>query len=211
MILILDNIAAFVIGAAIFLTLMVVQLRSTELNIDQTSTYMMKNQATSLSTWIEEDVLNLGSNIDKAVSVPFENPTTDSYGNTTQFTFYRDTLNTSVVPTDTVRVSTRYTLTAAGYSSNGEDSTKVFQLNRSIRFGTGSWIKDGQSVPLISVFQVDMLDQNANTVASPATAMAIDPTVVRNTRVRFAMVPPIKTTRATLNRIFYGSTLLIPN
>ena len=211
MILILDNIAAFVIGTSIFLVLMAMQLRTTELSIDQTSTYMMKNQAASMSTWIEEDLLEIGQNIDKNVTVPFENPTTDAYGNTTSFTFYRDTVNTSVIPADTVRISTRYTLTDVGYSSNGEDSTKVYRVDRAVRHGFGSWNPDGQSVPLISVFQIAMLDQNANPVVNPATAMAGNPGAVRNTRVRFAMVPPLKTNRATLDQIFYGSTLLIPN
>jgi hypothetical protein len=56
-----------------------------------------------------------------------------------------------------------------------------------------------------------MLDANANPVVSPATAMAANPAAVRNTRIRFAMVPPLKTNRATLSQIYYGSTLLIPN
>ncbi len=211
MILILDNIAAFVIGTSIFMILMAMQMRTTELSIDQTSTYMMKNQAASMSTWIEEDLLDLGKNIDKNFTVPFENPTTDSLGNTTLFTFFRDTVNTTVVPADTIRISTRYALTSAGYSSNGEDSTRVFQVRRSVRHGAGSWTADGESVPLISVFQIDMLDNNANPVANPATVMVGNPAAVRNTRVRFAMVPPLKTKRATLNKIYYGSTLLIRN
>lgn len=211
MVLILDNIAAFIIGATIFLVLMTMQLRTTELNIDQTSTYMMKNQAASMSTWVEEDLLDLGKNIDKSTTVPFENPVVDGNGNTTQFVFYRDTVNTSVVPADTVRVATRYALSFVGYSPTGEDSTKVYRIDRSVKHGSGSWQADGQSVPLISVFQIDMLDMNANPVANPATAMSGDPTAIRNTRIRFAMVPPMRTKRATLNKIYYGSTLLIPN
>ncbi len=211
MILILDNITAFIIGTSLFLTIIGMQLRTTEMGIDQTSTYMMKNQATSLSTWIEEDFLQLGRNIDKTVSVPFDNPTVDQYGNTTEFVFYRDTVNTLVIPADTVRIATRYQLTATGYSVKGTDSTRVYKISRTQKFNAGSWQKSGQSVPLISVFTIDMLDRDASPVASPATAAAADPTAIRNTRVRFSMVPPVTTSRATLSQIFYGSTLLIPN
>lgn len=211
MVLILDNIAALVIGTSIFLTLMGMQMRTTEMGIDQTSSYMMKNQAASLSTWIEEDILELGTNIDKAVSVPFENPVVDQSGNTTEFTFYRDSINTDVAPPDTMRISTRYQLAQSGYSISTGDTTTVYTLTRSERLGTGSWVDNGKSVPLISVFSIEMLDRDAEPVANPATAAAADPTAIRNTRIRFAMVPPVTTKRATISQIFYGSTLLIPN
>ncbi|MCB0720204.1 MAG: hypothetical protein KDD65_17275 [Bacteroidetes bacterium] len=211
MILILDNIAAFIIGSTIFLVLMAMQMRTTEMNIDQTSTYMMKNQAASFSTWIEEDLLNLGEHMDKSVTTPFANPVYDQHGNTTSFTFYQDTLNTTVVPADTVRIATRYNLAFVGYSTSTGDSTAVYKLERSVRYQTGPWQDEGESVPLISVFRIDMLDMNAQPIADPVAAMTADPTSVRNTRIRFAMVPPIETSRATLNKIFYGSTLLIPN
>ncbi len=210
MILILDNLGAIIVGAAVFLILLVTQLRATEMSVEQSTAYMMKNQASSMATWVEEDILQIGENIDKEVEAPYENPTQVD-GMTTEFIFYRDSVNTEVSPPDTIRIATRYTLEQVGTRSTDSDTIAVYRINRHIKWGTGSWYAEGQSAPLISVFRVDMLDADANAVADPVAALAGDPLAVRNTRIRFAMVPPYDLDRTTLQQVYYGSTLIIPN
>ena len=210
MTLILDNLSAMLVGATVFLMLLSTQLRVTEMNVEQTTSYMMKNQASSLATWVEEDILQIGQNIDKEVEAPYENPI-QSNGVTTQFTFYRDSVNTTITPPDTIRVSTRYETEEVGYRIVDQDTVTVLRLNRTVKYGTGSWIAEGQSPPLVSVFRVDMLDADAQIVADPVAALAADPLAVRNTRIRFAMVAPYDLERSTLQQVYYGSNLIIPN
>lgn len=210
MVLILDNLGAIIVGSAVFLMLLVTQLRATEMSVEQSTAYMMKNQASSLATWVEEDILQIGENIDKEVEAPYENPTQVD-GLTTEFIFYRDSVNTDVSPPDTIRISTRYTLEQVGTRTMESDTVTVYKINRHIKWGTSSWTAQGQSAPLISVFRVDMLDADANVVANPVAALAADPLAVRNTRVRFAMVAPYDLERTTLQQVYYGSTLIVPN
>ena len=211
MILLLDNMSAIVVGGAIALVLISMQLRTTEMGIEQTSGYMMKNQATDLATWMEEDILDLGDNIDKTKEVPFENPTVDQYGNTSQFIFYRDTVDVTGSAPDTIRIGTRYTLTPVDTRVMENDTLIVHRIDRYANTNGSHWKKTGSSVPYISVFRVDMLDKDAKPMTDPVASMTADPLAVRNTRIKFAMVTPFETERTTVRQVYYGSTLLIPN
>ncbi len=210
MTLILDNLSALVVGATVFLMMLSTQLRVTEMSVEQSTSYMMKNQASSLATWVEEDILRLGENIDKTVEAPYENPV-QANGRTTEFTFFRDSINTNVAPPDTLRIQTRYDLEEIGERVLEGDTLSVYRINRNVKMGGGAWQPAGQSPPLVSVFRVDMLDMDAQVVADPVAALAADPLSVRNTRVRFAMVAPYDLERSTLQQVYYGSTLIIPN
>src|SRR5690606_628251 len=110
-----------------------------------------------------------------------------------------------------VRVATRCDLVHTGTKEVNSEEIDVYRLARFQKVGTGSWQEQGGSSSLLGSFRIDMLDADAQPVASPATAAALNPDAIRNTRVRFSMVTPFETARTTVRRAYYGSTLLIGN
>ena len=210
MILLFDNIGASIIGATVMLMLLSLNLRMVDINMESTSTYMVKNQANDLATWMEEDLLKLGDNIDRTLEVPFLNPT-DSGGVTTQFTFYRDSIDTTVDPQDTIRIATRFTLNQTGVRLVNDDTIEVYRIVRDQQWNGGAWFHTGSSSPMLSFMQIDVLDGDANALADPVNAATINPDSVQNTRISFSMVTPFETDRTLLRQVYYGSTLLIPN
>ncbi|GIV62627.1 MAG: hypothetical protein KatS3mg044_1493 [Rhodothermaceae bacterium] len=208
--LIFDHLSAAIVGATVMLMLLSLQLRLTSMNVEQVSTYMVKNQASSLATWLEEDLLQLGENIDKTKEIPFTNPV-DSAGMTVSFTFSRDSIDISVVPPDTFKIDTRLELKQTGSHVSKGDTLNVFRLVRSTRINGGAWTESGSSSPLLGFFKVDLLDANAQPLADPVAAATANPDAVRNTRIKFFMVTPFETATSAIRRVYYGSTLLIPN
>ncbi len=210
MILLFDNIGSAIIGATVMMLILVLNLRMVDINMESTSTYMVKNQANDLATWMEEDLLKLGDNIDRTVEVPFINPT-DSGDVTTQFTFYRDSINTTVDPQDTIRVGTRYVLNRSGTRILANDTIDVYRITRELQYDGGAWFNSGGSTPMLSFIQIDILNGDAQVLADPVNAATINPDSVQNTRISFSMVTPFETDRTLLRQVYYGSTLLIPN
>ncbi len=205
-----DHFTAGVIGGAVLLIFLTMQLRITEMNIEQTATYIVKTNATSLANWMEEDMLTMGKYMGGAVA--FENPV-DSTGKdtvTTLFTFYKDSTDTSVDPPVTFRVFTKYELLKTGTRTVGGEEIDVFRLVRSQKMGAGaSWDQNGESGSPLSYFRVEMLNRDGKPVSNAASVAALKPDSVRNTRVRFSMASPFETERSTIRQVYYGSTLLI--
>ncbi|WP_456424703.1 hypothetical protein [Rhodocaloribacter sp.] len=210
MIILFDNMSAALVGATVMLMLLSLQLKLSGMNLEQTSTYMVKNQASDLATWMEEDLLKLGENIDKTKEVPFTNPI-DSAGVTIDYTFSRDSLDLSVTPPDTIRIDTRYRLNKTGTRIVDHEVIDVFRLVRSVRYDGGVWQNAGGSSSLIGFFKIEMLDRDAAPIADPVATATADPTAIHNTRIRFSMVTPFETETTAVRKVYYGSTLLIPN
>lgn len=208
MILILDHANAILVGSFIFLMILSLQSRVQAINVEQTANYVLKSQASDLANWMEEDILSLGANMNPEKDVPFTNPV-DSAGQTTSFTFSRDSLDLTVDPPDTVRIATRYELVRTGTKEVNKEEIDVYRIQRSQRIGSGAWAVEGGSAALLGSFRIDMLDADAQPVANPVAAAQADPKAIRNTRVRFSMVTPFETTRTTVRQAYYGSTLLI--
>lgn len=206
----LDNLSATLIASTVLLIIVVLQARTTEINMEQATTYMVKKQASELSTWLESDLLMLGRNMTDPAVVPFENPV-DSGLVTTRFTFYRDSIDTSVDPVDTIRVGVRYALLRTGTRTISDEPVDVFRLRRETQEDGGAWTEAGGAAPLLSYFKIDMLNRDARPVAAPADVAAVNADSVRNTRLRFSMVTPFETKRTTLRQVYYGSTLMIEN
>ena len=206
MIAIFDNLNAIIIGSVVILVVMAMQMRMTEMSVEQTANYMMKRQAMDLATWMEDDLLLMGQNLPNGV-LPYLNPV-DSAGITTSFEFYRDSIAVSGSSLDTLRVATRYELYRTGVHVMEKDTIDSFRLERSVRMGDGApWVKEGGSSALLSHFKIEMLNRDALPVADPVA----HPNQVRNTKVSFHMVTPFDTRRATLRRVYYGSTLMVRN
>ncbi len=203
---IFDNLNALIVGGMLFLMLLGIQQRVAEMNLEQTVNYIVKRQAGDLATWLEDDLLKLGRNVDWESETPFENPV-DSAGVTVRFVFFHDSTDAGG---NAVRVYVRYRLTPAGERIIRNDTIPVYRLYREECVGSGcpsgGWKASGGGPGLLSYFKIDLLDQDAQPVPDPAT----NADQVQNTRVRFTMAAPFEVARSqVLRQVYYGSTLLI--
>lgn len=203
MIFVLDNINALIIGSAIILVVMAMQMRMTDISVEQSANYMMKRQAMDLATWMENDLLQMGRNLPNG-TISYVNPS-DSSDVTVRFEFYRDSVQTSGGSLDTFRVATRYELSKLGSHYSERDTVDSYRLDRYVSEGGGPWQKSGGSSGLLSYFKIEMLDRDAKPITNPVAS----PELVRNTRVSFHMVTPFERQRSTLRRVYYGSTLMV--
>jgi len=217
MYLLIDNLNAMIVLGAVLLMLLFLRQRMVEVNVEQLATYTVKKQAVDLATWLEDDLLTVGENMN-LTEKRFEDPKQSGL-NTTEFTFYRDSVDTSApAGTAPIRIATRYTLAPAGTRTLQGESISVYQLIRETRENSGSWKEDGRTAPLLSYFRIDMLNGDVLPISKDVVSgkevsqLAIEkPDTLRNTRVRFTMVTPIENERTTLRKYYYGSTLMLPN
>lgn len=206
MIFLFDHLAATIIGATAVFILAALLLRVGEVNVEQVANYHVKSQAGDFATWLEDDLLKMGQNMQSEIG--FTNPV-DSAGMTTQFVFYWDSVTTA--PIDTIRYSIRYDVDKAGTRVIGGDTVSVYKLQRFQREDAGAWMASGSSSDLLSSFRVQMLNRDAAPISNPVGAATARPDTVRNTRVRFSMATPFDTQNSTIRQVFYGSTLMISN
>ena len=199
-----DNLNALLIGGTVMMLLLTVYPRVQDMRLEQTATYVVKQQANDFATWAEEDLLKMGANMDLG-EVLFENPV-DSAGLTTRFTFYRD----SVIATGVeVRLGVRYDLHHTGTRILGADTLDAFQVRRHERMGSGSWMPAGNGPARLSAFRIELLNRDMQPIVNPASATAVVPDTVHTTRLRFAMLSPFDAERSTLRQLYYGSTLMV--
>lgn len=201
---IFDNLNALIVGGVLFLMLLGVQQRVAEINLEQSVNYIIKRQANDLATWLEDDLLRMGENVDFASEAPYENPVYDNAtGVTTQFVFFRDSIASDG---STIRLYIRYRLVSVGKRALQGDSIAVYRLLREERVGSGSWQYSGSSPALLSYFRIDLLDRDAKPLSDPVAQKD----QMQNTRVRFTMVTPFEVARSqVLRQVYYGSTLLV--
>jgi len=205
-----DNIVATIIATTVTMILVTIQLRAMQTNVAKTSRNIVKQEAENFASWLEDDLEDMGANIDQDEEVAYEAPVdsslTDSTSMTTAFTFYRDSLANN--GQDTVRVATRYRVRKKGAREVDGESEDLFQLIRKQKIGGGPWATvdvKGASVPALGYFDIDLLDRNANVVASPVS----NDDQVHSTRVRFSVVAPFQNKRTTLPVTHVGSVLLL--
>src|SRR5690625_2756407 len=101
MIAIFDNLNAILIGSTVILVIMPMQMRLTEMSVEQTANYMLKRQAMDLATWMEDDLLSMGQSLPSGRAA-YTNPH-DASGITLCFEFYRDSVAVVVGTLDTIR------------------------------------------------------------------------------------------------------------
>lgn len=211
MVFIYDNLTAMIIAMAVFLLLVTIQFRTTQANIAQTSRNIVKEQAQGFATWLEDDLEKVGENIDPGQTAPyevaFENPV-DSSGITTDFTFYRDSIQN---PATTLRVTTRYEVDKVGTRVVDQDTMDVYQMVREQKVEGESWKEDGKSTASLGYFDIDMLNRDAQPIANPKAAAQANPDTVRSTRVRFSVVAPFQSEKTSLRVVHFGSVLLLRN
>ncbi|MEM1128871.1 MAG: hypothetical protein AAGI71_19665 [Bacteroidota bacterium] len=203
-----DNLNAMIIGSAVILMLLSLQLRMTEINIEETANYMVKRQGADLATWMEDDLLTIGENLD-ATDTWFNDPVyalANGDSVTTSFTFMRE----QETPGGTVPVTTRYSLQPADTLVVDGVVTTAYRLVRDTSANGGAFVNGGASNALMSYFRLDLVNSDIKLVQNPSAVAAADPDSIWNVRVRFALVTPFETDQTTLHRVYYGSTLMLP-
>lgn len=210
----LDNLNAMLIGGAILLVLLSMQLRVTDVNVQQTATYMTKKHSLDFADWLEDDLLSIGENMEEGEKA-FENPS-ESGDRTMEFVFYRDTLDYSGAVVDTVHIATRYRLTYVDTRTVEDRSVKVYQAHRGMQMWNppgearpSTWATTGHSAPLISGFQIKMLNKDGDEVANPADVDQANPDSIQQTKAKFSMLPPIQNGDGSLRAMHWGANLLL--
>ena len=197
---IFDNLRATMIAGAVLLMLLTAMTRSREMGIEQLSVYSAKSHSLDLAQWLEDDIATLGSNFD-STTVRFLLPTIVD-GNTSEFTFHRDTLG-AAPDFDKIRIETRYRLIKTDQAALRDTTIQMNQIIRSLRVqqgaGWSAWQEDGRSSPRISYFMVSLLDDLGRlvTTESETTFLKMD----------FSIIPPFPQGRQYLNQLSWGTTI----
>jgi hypothetical protein len=153
-----DNIAATLISGVIVLLLVGMQLRTREVNIEQTAFVTAKGQALDLGDWLQQDLGNAGA------GVPINEQFIEDYEvdaeteNTKRFSFRRKILESDASPT-----LITYELIDGEKTVVKGDTVQLYQVQRCEGAATcpaGSSDVSGQSPPGLTYFRIDLLDEN---------------------------------------------------
>lgn len=210
-----DNITATLVAGAVMLILFAMQLRISDVSVQQTATYMAKKSALDFADWLEDDLLEIGDEVNPNV-VPYQTPSvnSDSMTTTFQFFYYRFKSNG-----DTTRYDVRYIIGDDDANADQPAQTqevdgrtiKLYRATRKVRTANpdGSsptaWKTTGASAPLLRHFQILFLDRDGSKIANPV-ARYDD---VWQTQVKFAMVPPFYSQTGTLRTMHWGANLML--
>ena len=229
MIFIFDNIVALIIMGTLIFALAATQLRVQETGMAQVSSHAAKTKALTLGQWLDEDIISLGEDVPDN-SARFDNPATGTFtiyrlndeGNpeaktvtyTTDWRFYSDT----TIGGSPYRRATRYWVTQVGTIEVEVGDTTydrpLFQLRRATSswmslpalFTAGDFTEDGRSASTLSLFRIQLLDNDG--VAFAATD-PLAPDQASYIRVDFSMVPEFELRREYLRELFWTTTLKV--
>ncbi len=235
MTLLLDNVLATIIVATLLMSLAATQLRVQEAGISQVSSHAAKNKALSFGQWLDEDIVSLGENVINN-NARFDNPSTSSFivytldedrtpqlqtvTYTTEWRFYSDRLAGNTKQ----RSATRYLLVEQPDSLEVEVgdltySRPLFQLERATSawknvdpttdtatFVEADFTEDGRSVSTLSLFQVQLVDNQGNPLASNDPDAPQEASFIR---VDFSMVPEFELKRGFLRELYWTTTLKV--
>jgi hypothetical protein len=236
MTLLLDNIIASIIMATILLSLAATQLRVQEAGISQVSSHSAKNKALSFGQWLDEDIVSLGENvIDRSARFKSPDTsfypvyTIDESGTrqsrtityTTEWLFYSDRL----VGGGKQRIATRYKLIEqpdpleVELSDGSTYDRPLFQLERAVSgwkavnpvtdfvaFVDSDFTEDGRSVSTLSLFNIQLLDNQGVPFAADDPVAADQASFIR---VDFTMVPEFELKRGYLRELYWTTTLKV--
>lgn len=196
----LDHLRAIVIAGVVILIALAMQMQAREANVAQTSVYVGKQQSLDFARWLEADMMRLGEYLD-SVQVSFD-PPVEAGGHTMLFAFYRDSLDWSTTPVDTITVQTRYLLDSTRTQVLADSTYQLFELKREVRLLDDgvwtTWSSDGVSPDNLSAFQIELLNSQGQTVTTEPETEFI--------RVYFSMIPPYQTDRQYLKEVNWGTT-----
>ena len=204
---IFDHIYATIIAGTVMFMLALLNLTVLEVNWTQSSVNAGKTLTLDLANWLEQDLKPISNRADNGQPPIVVWPTQSAQGNTTLITLYRDSLDVSSTPFDTVRIQMRYTLQTSDSVAIADSSVQAFQLIRQTRTQIGAagawsgWAEDGRSRPRLMNFSVTPLrPDGANAISVAETAYL---------RVRFVLVPPFIQENSFLNLMNWQTTVVV--
>ena len=208
---IFDHIIAIIVGTIVILVVISNQLRTMEAGVEDTSTYVAKNNALNFAEMIEGD-LNMTLNRIETSIDPFTWPITNNAdGNTTLFSFYRDSLN----GVNTHHIFTRYrlnfvdSLTTTTQTSSGYVTVKtpLYEVIREECHTASSAVPCtpfeyvGSSAPWVSDFKVTPMRINKSVASNLAETQYV--------QVSFTMKPPYRTERQVVDKLHWSTMLRV--
>lgn len=188
-----DNLIATVISMTVLLILASIQTEATQVNTARTSRNAVKAQAHQLATWMEEDLADMGKNM-QVGEAAFENPQDSTQWHTVRFTFKHDSL---LAGGGTVRVKTRYDLEKTGTRTVDGNTETLYEVQRSRKVGSDPWKSKGQSTANLEYFEVNLLDKDGSPVTNPKA----NRDEVESIRVRFSVIAPFQNDETLLRRV----------
>ncbi|MFB6229653.1 MAG: hypothetical protein ABEL04_00730 [Salinibacter sp.] len=180
-----DTLVATLISMTVLLILSSIQTEATQSNTARTSRNVAKTQAQDFSTWLEEDLGEIGKNMSSNAAA-FQTHQDSTKWHTTEFTFKYETVSGTLV-------RTRYELEKAGTRTVDGTTETLYEVVRSRKVGSGSWQQKGQSPANLGYFEVNKLDKNATPVSNPSEVESI--------RVRFSVIAPFQSEETFLRRV----------
>jgi Tfp pilus assembly protein PilE len=179
-----DNLIATLISMTVLLILASIQTQATQTNTARTSRNTVKAQAQQMATWMEEDLAEIGKNMN-VTEAAFENPQNSTDWHTTQLTFKYESLLASG---GTERVKVRYELEKTGTRTVDGTDEILFEVQRSQKVGDDPWTSEGQSPGSLEYYEVNMLDKNGAPVPNPKA----NRDEVESFRIRFSVIAPFQ-------------------
>jgi len=184
----LDHIASILVSGAVLLLVIATNLGAQRGAIEETVAYAAKVQTLNLADFLEDDLLLIGD----GTSDTIETVTTNPYGQTTEFSFWReDDMGVDMLVS--------YTLTETDSVEIEEEWIQLYRLDR-----TENGVAAGGGSSTLSDFQITMLNSAGNVTAGIAAARLL--------RVRAVNVYPYgDSDDMDLFRSYWGITVRPPN
>lgn len=188
MIVLFDHMAATLVTAALLLIAGALHIRAQQSSVERTMLYTAKKQTLEFADVLVRDLSNLGYEMPADESIT--TLTTDAEDRTIAFGFKKQDPSTGSVVEITYQLVPRDTVN----TKSGHMVLYEWQ-----RYENGTLY--GSSAPRLTDFQVDVLDDDGNTVAAPYVT-------ARQIRLRLAVSvlgPEIE--GYTMSEIYWGTTL----
>lgn len=188
-----DNLIASVIGTTVFLILISIQMRATNANVAQTSRKVALKQAQTLATWLEEDLGQMGRNMDSTPFMPPErtgeeaSPMGETFDPDENPAFEFEYEDENGNPT-TVQYSVQESPDSPVDVDGG--SRTLYELERS---------GGGGSSATLGYFDIQFLDRNAQFLDE--TAVTNNPDAIQSIRIHFSVVAPFRNDETTLHEV----------
>ncbi|HEX8299236.1 MAG TPA: hypothetical protein VF594_08765 [Rubricoccaceae bacterium] len=212
--LLLDNLSALLVASSVLLLGIVARTDSSQVALEQTAHYASRAQVQSFTSWLEEDLTQIGENYGSgqtAFAMPTQSTSGLTRGMTTAFQFHRDSLRTVSGITTTYRVFVRYRLVSRGTVrvDNEPSPVPLFGVERdeqtlpvttdSVTPTSGGWVRAGGGPGTLSQFVILPHDRDGQ----PTT----DLTRTDFLRIRLSFVPPYDNEHRELHELHWGTTV----
>jgi hypothetical protein len=206
--LIFDHMIATLIGVTVIMALLSTQLRVQQAGVEQVSAHSAKTKALSLGQWLEDDITSLGANFGRNL-MRFELPVYDEHGNTTEWSFYSDSIGDGGAIT---RHATRYRLARVDSILQDDQWRALYQMYRETastsvingvpgNISDATWAEDGRTVATLSRFHIGLVERGGQTTTDIPLADFI--------RVQFSMVPEFDRQNGYLHELYWNTLLKV--